>query len=66
MEIKELIEMRDRWATDKHKLRMMAHGRNMPRPIAPGVDELWRTANLLNEAEILLGKAILEVSAKTD
>ena len=63
-DIKRLIKMREQWQGNKHFLRMMAHGRNIPG--VPGVDELWRTANLLNEAEILLGKAILEVSAKTD
>ena len=63
-DLKRLREMRERWATDKNVLRMMAHGHSIAG--APGMDELYRTANLLNETELVLNQAILIVSAETD
>ena len=61
-DIQRLIEIHRQWWRDRHFLRVMAHGRSISG--GHGMDELYRTANLLNEAEILLGKVILEASAE--
>ena len=55
--VKELFEMQRQWTLDKATLRFLATGVSIP--------AFYNVANLLNEAEIALQKAILEASAKT-
>ena len=63
-DVKRLMEMSRQWSRDRHFLRVMAHGRSISG--AYRMNELYRTANLLNEAATLLGKVILEASAEED